>query len=67
MTSHQHQEPGTVPTENYILRIYRRDSQSSKAALVGTLEEPASGQSWTFRTVAELNQLLSSFDHAVKG
>lgn len=48
--------------ENYVLRIYRKHAALDKEHLVGVLEEPASGEYWSFASLQELISLLEQRD-----
>ena len=47
-------------SESYILRLYRRDPDASKEALMGVLEDPLHGRQWSFRTLEDLKALLQA-------
>ncbi len=44
--------------ESYVLRLYRQ-GQDDCEGLPGILEEPISGQRWSFKSMDELKQLLN--------
>lgn len=52
--------------EYYLLRIYRR-GDGDKEEVLGTLEQTASGISWSFRGDEELYQLVEQVTHSFGG
>lgn len=45
-------------SENYILRLYRRQPDAGEQDVIGLLEDPLHGKQWSFRTMEELKRLL---------
>jgi hypothetical protein len=54
------EKPIRLGGENYVLRLYRRESENGEQALIGLLEDPLSGQEWSFRSMEELKALLQA-------
>ena len=46
-----------MSAEYYVLRLYRKEDKSADNVL-GTLEESASGISWSFKNDDELHQVI---------
>lgn len=47
--------------ESYVIRFYRL-GQHSEEGLPGILEEPVSGQLWSFKNLHELNQIFEKIE-----
>ncbi|VAX01217.1 hypothetical protein MNBD_GAMMA21-1967 [hydrothermal vent metagenome] len=47
--------------ESYVIRFYRQGQQHEEG-LPGILEEPVSGQLWSFKNLQELNQILEKIE-----
>jgi len=58
------QKHSRLGSENYILRLYRREPDASEQALMGLLEDPLHGRQWSFRTMEELKDLLQAQSQA---
>ena len=58
------QKHSQLGSENYILRLYRRESDASEQALMGLLEDPLHGRQWSFRSLEELKALLQKQSQA---
>ena len=53
--------PAPLNSESYVLRLYRQE-QDDRKNLPGILEEPVSGQRWSFTNMSELKQILEDIE-----
>lgn len=54
-----------MTTDYYVLRLYRRQDNHADEVL-GTLEETASGNHWSFKNEAELRRVIEDVTHPDK-